>query len=758
MSERIEFGLSILFLATLALATFLVWQGSRRDLDAKRSAVRKELGESLELTNKGLQFLLDPNVIPSLIRSRDAGRAEKVIWRFIGEGAELSAVVVTTKDLKPFAVVSPQQAFKSEQELQRFVSRQANGIAEFSLQPAIGDAPGSLVIRHPIVESGRVDGFLFAEVDLKRVLRRISAAHAYPLSVRLAGLAVEQGHPSPILDASIRPEDVFLDVARYRLGIVLLILFAIAVLYVLCRLLVRKMIFPFELLVVKLDAAIKGDRAPIDEREYPAWFQPFVGSLNSLIASVIKTQEQERRAMASQALQETASQVAHDIRSPLAALDSLAGTLSHLPEDKRVLLRGAVGRIKDIANNLAQRTHRGDPDDALTDQLLSSLIEPLITEKRMQFRSRAGLELDARLDASSYGLFAKVQSSELKRMISNLINNAVEALGERGRVLVSVSPQGDGRVSIRVEDDGKGIPADILPLLGRRGETHGKAGGAGLGLSHARMRAESWGGSLSIASELGKGTAVTISLPRAPAPAWFVSRLDLSPRSEVVILDDDSSIHRIWKGRFESLRLENEGITLRHFSTPAELRRWAQGHAEAAARAVFLVDYELLGCEETGLGLVRSLGFGARSILVTSRYEESSILRECVELGVRLIPKGLAGFVPISGARPALDCVLVDDDELIRLTWTTSARDNGKTLEAFSSPEGFFLRADAIDRGTPVYVDVHLGGGVRGDEVAKRAAEMGFRNVFLATGSEPADYRHLEFLKGVIGKTPPWQS
>jgi signal transduction histidine kinase len=49
-----------------------------------------------------------------------------------------------------------------------------------------------------------------------------------------------------------------------------------------------------------------------------------------------------------------ASQVAHDIRSPLAALEMVNEELSALPEDLRLLVRNAVGRIKDISNNLLE--------------------------------------------------------------------------------------------------------------------------------------------------------------------------------------------------------------------------------------------------------------------------------------------------------------------------------------------------------------------------------------------------------------------
>ena len=65
---------------------------------------------------------------------------------------------------------------------------------------------------------------------------------------------------------------------------------------------------------------------------------------------------------------------------------------------------------------------------------------------------------------------------------------------------------------------------------------------------HARTKAESWGGTLVITSELGKGTTVTIKLPKAEAPAGFVPMLELTSGKPVVVLDDDSTIHQVWQG------------------------------------------------------------------------------------------------------------------------------------------------------------------------------------------------------------------
>ena len=71
--------------------------------------------------------------------------------------------------------------------------------------------------------------------------------------------------------------------------------------------------------------------------------------------------------------------------------------------------------------------------------LLSSLIESLISEKRVQHRSRLGIKIESNLDQKSYGLFAKIQPVEFKRVLSNLVNNAVEAMSQTGHVTIGLS-------------------------------------------------------------------------------------------------------------------------------------------------------------------------------------------------------------------------------------------------------------------------------------------------------------------------------
>jgi two-component system CheB/CheR fusion protein len=109
----------------------------------------------------------------------------------------------------------------------------------------------------------------------------------------------------------------------------------------------------------------------------------------------------------------------------------------------------------------------------------------------------------------------------LEQVVINLLVNALKHATGTPRVDVRLrrGDEGAGHARIEVEDYGAGIPADELPHLFRSPYSKSRpspGGGMGLGLAIAAEIVEAHAGSISVESEVGKGTRVTVRLPLDP--------------------------------------------------------------------------------------------------------------------------------------------------------------------------------------------------------------------------------------------------
>jgi two-component system phosphate regulon sensor histidine kinase PhoR len=106
------------------------------------------------------------------------------------------------------------------------------------------------------------------------------------------------------------------------------------------------------------------------------------------------------------------------------------------------------------------------------------------------------------LKIEEHRVFLKnLNPTEMKRILSNLINNSIEATKNRpAKVELSLAQWGE-RIQITVKDHGKKIPPMDLAKIFERGVTLGKKNGSGMGLTHAREYLESIGGLINISSD-----------------------------------------------------------------------------------------------------------------------------------------------------------------------------------------------------------------------------------------------------------------
>jgi signal transduction histidine kinase len=149
---------------------------------------------------------------------------------------------------------------------------------------------------------------------------------------------------------------------------------------------------------------------------------------------------------------------------------------------------------------------------------LDEVIEEVVRAARvLAARTQVGIEVRAAGSAAFTG-----DEELVRRLIVNLLDNAVRHAPAGTSVVVELQPQGDG-YAISISDRGSGIPAAIQPHLferfyrgdDARARTDGGGGGAGLGLALARWIANIHGGDVRLAASSDRGTTFTAVLPHS---------------------------------------------------------------------------------------------------------------------------------------------------------------------------------------------------------------------------------------------------
>lgn len=347
-------------------------------------------------------------------------------------------------------------------------------------------------------------------------------------------------------------------------------------------------------------------------------------------------------------LWEVASQVAHDIRSPLVALKMTSKRVEKesIPDDIKHILKGSINRINDIANNLISvYKNENDIYDKVKSCMLRPLVESIVSEKRASWCNSENINLHATYDLNET-LFVEVNPSHFKRILSNLINNSYEALvNEVGEIEIIISSKSDN-ISISIKDNGVGIKDNFLKDLGAKGFSNGKNGGLGLGLYHAKKMISHWGGKVEVESELGVGTNVNISLPLQASPSWLAKDIVLLDYSNVVVVDDDPSIHDMWADKLQNILKHNQSIL--NFKDPHEFRDFVKSRNLEKSSCLFLIDYEFSNFNLNGIKLIEELGLQRSSVLVTSRYDSEALIHDCENVSISLVPKDQLEFIQVT--------------------------------------------------------------------------------------------------------------
>lgn len=209
---------------------------------------------------------------------------------------------------------------------------------------------------------------------------------------------------------------------------------------------------------------------------------------------------------------------AHEVRNPLSTIglnlqlvaEDFAG--AETPRDKRTQKRlatvqGEVKRLQSILDEFLGFARAPEPKLAPVD--LNEKLRMLVEFHEPELRD-AGISL--RLFAGAGVGEIAVDWDHLQAAVVNLIRNAKEAMPQGGEILVSTSAE-PGAVTIRVTDTGAGIAPELQARVFEPYFSTKKTG-TGLGLPTVRRVVEEHGGTLTMQSEIGKGTQFSIRLPQ----------------------------------------------------------------------------------------------------------------------------------------------------------------------------------------------------------------------------------------------------
>jgi heavy metal sensor kinase len=260
----------------------------------------------------------------------------------------------------------------------------------------------------------------------------------------------------------------------------------------------------------RLGASDLSERLPVSGRDE---FSELSYSINAMLARLEEAFDRQRRFTAD---------ASHELRTPLSIIKANTSlALEHpWPEDRYreflAAIDAAAGRQSRIVEELLFLA-RADAGRLARDVGPVCLIEAL--EEAAEAVSRPDRPC-IRLESLDPALMVPGSGSELTRLFTNLLENAVRHTPPEGTVTVSAMVDAMS-VTVTVTDTGEGIAPEHLPHLGERfyrvdAARSAGTGGTGLGLAICRSITEAHGGRMTIESKVGEGTAVRIRLLLCP--------------------------------------------------------------------------------------------------------------------------------------------------------------------------------------------------------------------------------------------------
>jgi PAS domain S-box-containing protein len=256
-----------------------------------------------------------------------------------------------------------------------------------------------------------------------------------------------------------------------------------------------------------------------------SWY-PITDDAGRTISVNVVVEEITGRKLAEDERERLLGALAHDLKNPLAVMQGQAQLLRRqvirrgVPEPEALIdkLEGFMrltGRITNLVNELGDHAlmAAGEPLELQREPIdLAAVVSAAVDELNEAPRSHT---LD--IEADTEPVVGEWDAQRLRRVVSNLLDNAVKYSPEGTRVVIRITTE-TGTAVLTVQDEGIGIPAADVPHVfdfQARASNVGATPGSGIGLAGAKWIVEQHGGSIGFVSEEKRGTIFTVRLPLA---------------------------------------------------------------------------------------------------------------------------------------------------------------------------------------------------------------------------------------------------
>lgn len=260
-----------------------------------------------------------------------------------------------------------------------------------------------------------------------------------------------------------------------------------------------------------------------------------IKELNDLRAKIKVASELEAEKAVTLAIKENNQQVAHDIRSPIAAIGALVEMMELPDSPLKHALDKALIRANSVANFLLHSELKQTEVKEEPIYNVAQIVKDIVTEKTPLFKGGT-ISVSA---AESLLVESKLSSASLARILSNVIDNSMLACETRKEIHVDVLNSKDF-IEIKVKDSGVGISQEVIDKVGQKGFSSRNSGnGCGRGVFSAIKTLEEIDGEFSIRSTVGLGTTVKLKFP--------IQEKANSTKIDFVYVDDEELHRTTWE-------------------------------------------------------------------------------------------------------------------------------------------------------------------------------------------------------------------